>query len=102
MVLYRNKDKFEGDISKNGEREGFGVYYKSNGQIFYQGEWKNNLFIGGLSGSHIARLIINGHKVVGEERLLENKGERFRDITYLNGKLYTVTDSGKLYCIRKK
>lgn len=46
MVLYRNKDKFEGDISKNGEREGFGVYYKSNGQIFYQGEWKNNLFHG--------------------------------------------------------
>lgn len=87
------------------------VYYwdpvlSPSGMVFYKGnaipEWKNNLFIGGLSGSHIARLIINGHKVVGEERLLENKGERFRDITYLNGKLYTVTDSGKLYCIRKK
>lgn len=46
LVTYSNKDKFEGDISKNGEREGFGVYYKSNGQIFYQGEWKNNLFHG--------------------------------------------------------
>jgi glucose/arabinose dehydrogenase len=65
-------------------------------------EWKNNLFIGGLSSMHIARLVIENNKVVGEERLLEDKKERFRDITYFNGMLYAVTDGGNLYRISKK
>jgi glucose/arabinose dehydrogenase len=76
------------------------------GMVFYRGntipEWKNNLFIGGLSSSHIARLIIENNKVVGEERLLVNMGERFRDVAYYNGMLYTITDNGNLYRISKK
>lgn len=86
------------------------VYYwdptiSPGGMTFYKGnaipEWKNNLFIGGLSGSHIARLVIKNNKVVGEERLLADKKERFRDVAYYNGMLYTVTDSGILYRISK-
>lgn len=46
VVVYQNHDKYEGDISKGQERDGFGVYYKNNGQIMYQGEWKNNVFHG--------------------------------------------------------
>lgn len=87
------------------------VYYwdpvlSPSGMAFYKGnaipEWKNNLFIGGLSSSHIARLIIKNNKVVGEERLLSDKKERFRDVAYYNGMLYTVTDNGNLYRISKK
>lgn len=87
------------------------VYYwdpvlSPSGMAFYKGntipEWKNNLFIGGLSSAHIARLVIVNNKVVGEERLLEDKRERFRDITYHNGMLYAVTDNGNLYRISKK
>jgi aldose sugar dehydrogenase len=87
------------------------VYYwdpvlSPSGMVFYKGnaipEWKNNLFICGLSSAHIARLIIVNNKVVGEERLLEEKRERFRDVTYHNGMLYAVTDSGNLYRISKK
>ncbi len=87
------------------------VYYwdpvlSPSGMAFYNGntipEWKNNLFIGGLSGAHIARLVIVKNKVVGEERLLEDKKERFRDVAYHNGMLYTVTDNGNLYRISKK
>jgi glucose/arabinose dehydrogenase len=87
------------------------VYYwdpvlSPSGMTFYKGnaipEWKNNLFIGGLSSMHIARLIIENNKVVGEERLLEDKKERFRDVTYFNGMLYAVTDAGNLYRITKK
>jgi len=87
------------------------VYYwdpvlSPSGMAFYKGnaipEWKNNLFIGGLSSMHIARLVIENNKVVGEERLLEDKKERFRDITYFNGMLYAVTDGGNLYRISKK
>ncbi|MEO7923097.1 MAG: PQQ-dependent sugar dehydrogenase [Chitinophagaceae bacterium] len=87
------------------------VYYwdpvvSPSGMAFYKGntipEWKNNLFIGGLSSAHIIRLVIENNKVVGEERLLEETSERFRDITYFNGMLYAITDSGILYRISKK
>ena len=87
------------------------VYYwdpvlSPGGMVFYKGnsipEWKNNLFIGGLSSSHIVRLVIENNKVVGEERLLSGKQERFRDVAYHNGMLYTVTDSGNMYRISKK
>lgn len=77
-----------------------------SGIAFYTGtieEWKNNLFIGCLSGQHIDRIILKDNKVVGEERLLEDKNERFRDVLNGNdGNLYAVTDSGKLYKIYKK
>lgn len=87
------------------------VYYwdpvlSPSGMVFYKGdaipEWKNNLFISGLSSQHIARLVIRDNKVVGEERLLANLNERFRDVAYTNDMLYTVTDSGNLYRISKQ
>lgn len=86
------------------------VYYwdpvlSPSGMAFYAGdaipEWKNNLFIGGLSSMHIARLVIENNRVVGEERLLTDKRERFRDVGYANGMLYAVTDGGSLYRIKK-
>lgn len=83
------------------------VYYydpvlSPSGITFYSGndipEWENNLFIGGLSSSHIARLVIENNKVVGEERLLADEAQRFRDITQgKDGALYVVTDQGRLY-----
>jgi glucose/arabinose dehydrogenase len=87
------------------------VYYwdpvlSPSGMTFYKGntipEWKNNLFIGGLSSMHIVRLVIQNNKVVGEERLLDDKKERFRDVAYFNGMLYAITDGGNLYRISKK
>ena len=86
------------------------VYYwnpvlSPSGMVFYTGdaipEWKNNLFICGLSSTHIARLVIENDKVVGEEKLLADKRERFRDITQLNGMLYVVTDGGLMFRISK-
>lgn len=74
--------------------------------MFYTGniaEWKNNLFIGALSGQHIIRLVIKNNKVVGEERLLSDKNERWRCITTgKDGSIYAATDSGKLYKLAKK
>ena len=87
------------------------VYYwdpvlSPSGMVFYKGntipEWKNNLFICGLSSMHIARLVIENNKVTGEERIMSGMGERFRDVAYFNGMLYAVTDSGNLYRISKK
>lgn len=88
------------------------VYYwdpviSPSGIIFYKGnripEWENDLFIGALSGMHIARLVIEDNKVVGEERLLAGEGQRFRDITQGRDEaLYAITDGGRLYKIDKK
>lgn len=87
------------------------VYYwdpsiSMSGIDFYAGniaEWSNNLMIGCLSGQKIIRLEIKDNKVTGEEWLLTDKNERFRDVlSAKDGHLYAVTDSGKLYRISKK
>jgi len=88
------------------------VYYwdpvvSPSGMTFYSGnaipEWKNDLFVGCLSGMHIARLRIRNNKVVGEERLLTNEKQRFRDVQQgADGALYAVCDGGRLYRIGKK
>jgi glucose/arabinose dehydrogenase len=88
------------------------VYYwdpsvSPSGMTFYSSdsipEWKNNLFIGTLSGMHIVRLVIENNKVVGEERLLAGESQRFRDITEgKDGALYAVTDQGRLYRVYKQ
>lgn len=78
-----------------------------SGITFYKGnripEWENNLFIGSLSGMHIARLVIEDNIVVAEERLLEDEGQRFRDITQgSDNALYAITDGGRLYKIDRQ
>jgi glucose/arabinose dehydrogenase len=88
------------------------VYYwdpvvSPSGMTFYSSdkipEWKNNLFIACLSGNHIARLVIKNNKVVGEERLLGNQGQRFRAVIEgKDGALYAVTDEGRLYRISRR
>lgn len=78
------------------------------GMTFYTGdripEWKNNLFVGALRGSHIIRLVID-HKtgrVISEERLLADEDQRFRHIIQgPDEALYAITDQGRLYRIGK-
>lgn len=108
--------EYSGEVIGSGiqQKEGMEqpVYYwdpvvSPSGMTFYSGnrvpEWENNLFIGTLSGKHIVRLAIENNKVIGEERLLTQENQRFRDITQGNdGALYAVTDEGRLYKIDKK
>ncbi|TWT14310.1 PQQ-dependent sugar dehydrogenase [Planomicrobium sp. CPCC 101079] len=75
-----------------------------SGMAFYDNdaipEWENNLFIGGLVSSYIARVVIEGDTIVGEERLLTDEGERFRDILVTeDGALIAITDGGVIYKI---
>lgn len=75
-----------------------------SGSSFYDNdaipEWENNLFIGGLVSSYIARVVIEDDTIVGEERLLTDEGERFRDILVTeDGALIAATDGGKIYKI---
>ncbi|RYY69049.1 MAG: PQQ-dependent sugar dehydrogenase, partial [Chitinophagaceae bacterium] len=108
--------EYSGEKINNGKTQQEGmqqpVYYwdpvlSPSGMTFYSGnaipEWTNNLFIGGLSSKHIARVVIENNKVIGEERLLAGENQRFRDITQgTDGALYAITDEGRLYWIGKK
>lgn len=73
-----------------------------SGMSFYDNdaipEWENNLFIGGLAPNYIVRVVIEDDTIVGEERLLTDEGERFRDILVTeDGALIAATDGGKIY-----
>lgn len=84
------------------------VYYwdpviAPGGAIFYQGAmftgWDGNLLVAGLKEKHIARLVIQNDRVVGEERLLTDLGERIRDVAVgADGSVWAITDeqNGKL------
>ncbi len=108
-IEYSGKKINNGTTQKAGTEQP--VYYwdpsiSMSGIDFYTGniaEWKNNLMLGALSGEKIIRLVIKDNKVVGEEWLLEDKKERFRDVlSGKDGNLYGITDSGKLYKISAK
>lgn len=85
------------------------VYYwdpvlAPGGMTFYTSgviaEWQGNLFIGGLGSGHVSRLVLENGRVVAEEWLLADEGQRFRDVCEgLDGALYIVTDAGRLYRI---
>ncbi len=84
------------------------VYYwdpviAPGGATFYQGAmfpgWEGNLLVAGLGGQHIARLVIENDRVVGEERLLADLGARVRDVAVgPDGAVWAITDEedGKL------
>ena len=69
-----------------------------SGMAFYTGTafpaWRGNLFVGALSGELLLRLELDGERVVREERLLEELGERIRDVRQgPDGFLYLLTDA---------
>ena len=74
-----------------------------SGMTFYTGDlfpgWKGNVFIGGLAGRALVRLVVDAQgKVTGEERLLRDMmpRERIRDVKEgSDGALYVVTDGAK-------
>ena len=48
--------------------------------MFYTGnvfpEWKGNLFVGAMAGQHLVRLVLDGQRVVAEEKLLFDLKQR--------------------------
>ncbi|WP_298745948.1 PQQ-dependent sugar dehydrogenase [uncultured Brevundimonas sp.] len=84
------------------------VYYwdpviAPGGMAIYDGAmfpgWRGNLLVAALKEKHIARLVIENDRVVGEERLLTGLGERVRDVAVAaDGAVWAITDEtdGKL------
>ena len=69
-----------------------------SGLTVYDGDrftgWRGNLFVGALRFRLLARLVLDGKRVVHEERLLEDRYGRIRDVrTGPDGLLYLLTDA---------
>jgi glucose/arabinose dehydrogenase len=76
---------------------------------FYTGRmfpaWDGNLFVAGLVSKNVVRLVLDGDRVVAEERLLTELNTRIRGVTEgPDGALYVLTDGmgGKILRLVKK
>jgi glucose/arabinose dehydrogenase len=79
-----------------------------SGMSFYTGKmfpaWDGDLFVAGLLSKYVARLVLNGNRVVGEERLLLDQNARIRTVAQgPDGALYVLTDGagGKILRLKK-
>lgn len=71
-----------------------------SGMAFYTGDkfpqWRGNLLVGALKYQLVARLELDGEKVVREERLLQNEVGRIRDVRVgPDGYVYLLTDDDR-------
>lgn len=69
-----------------------------SGMAFYTGtrfaQWQGNLFVGALAGQTLVRLVLEGERVVREERLFTGTFGRIRDVRQgPDGLLYLLTDA---------
>jgi glucose/arabinose dehydrogenase len=67
------------------------------GIAFYYGklfpDWQGNLFVSALAARALVRLVLNGDRIVAEERLLTELAARIRGVSEgPDGALYVLTD----------
>lgn len=87
--------------SRPGMESPYHVWQKSpgiSGMAFLVGHpdnaWNNSVFIGALADRNLIRLQLEGDRIVSEERLLTDLGERIRDVRVgLDGSVYVLTDA---------
>jgi glucose/arabinose dehydrogenase len=79
-----------------------------SGIAFYTGRmfpaWDGSLFVAGLVGRYLVRLVLNGDRVVAEERFLTDLNARIRGVSEgPEGALYVMTDGmgGKILRLKK-
>ena len=62
----------------------------------YGADWKGQLFVGSLKFQYLNRIELKNGKVLAEHKLLENVGQRMRDVRQgPDGFLYVLTDSSR-------
>ena len=67
-----------------------GMFYR--GSVFR--EMRGNFFFGGLRGQTLVRVVLDGRRVVGQERLFENQYGRIRDVAEdRDGNIYFSTSN---------
>jgi len=78
-----------------------------SGMMFYTGnlfpEWKGNLFVGAMPSQYLARLVVNGDRVVAEEKLLTDLKQRIRDVRQApDGSIYVLAGNNLLRLTPRK
>ena len=73
-----------------------------SGMLFYTGAmfpaWEYQVLVGALAGKALWRIQYRGDKEVVREKMLQELGERIRDVEQgPGGAVYLITDSGKLF-----
>ncbi|MGE5267782.1 MAG: PQQ-dependent sugar dehydrogenase [Deltaproteobacteria bacterium] len=103
VISYSN-EYFGGAIGEGTAKPGFEqpVYYwipsiATSGLAVYNGDlfpgWKGNIFVGGLKGAQLARLVLRDGQVIAEETLLQELDQRIRDVRQgPDGALWLLTD----------
>src|SRR5581483_10625228 len=78
-----------------------------SGMAFYTDnlfpDWKGNLFVGAMAGQHLVRLVLDGEKIVAEEKLLTDLKQRIREVRQgPDGALYVFAGSSLLRLTPKR
>jgi glucose/arabinose dehydrogenase len=56
-------------------------------------QWQGNVLVGALRGQMLVRLVLDGEKVIREERLLQGRAGRIRDVRMgSDGLVYLLSD----------
>ena len=68
-----------------------------SGMAFYTGHpaspWNDSLLLGALADQDLIRLTLDGDRIIGEERLLDDLHARIRDVRVAaDGRVYVLTD----------
>ena len=98
-VHYRTGAAIHSGTHREGMEQPAHVWVPSigvSGMLFYTGaafpNWRGDMFVGGLSGQRLVRLVIDGRNIVQEETVLRDQG-RVRDVRQgLDGFIYLALD----------
>lgn len=76
-----------------------------SGLAIYTGDafphWQGDFFLGSLAEEHLLRIRLDGTQVVEEEALLEERGDRIRDVrTGPDGLIYVLVDASSAPLLR--
>ena len=67
----------------------------------YGAAWRGNLLVGSLKFQYLDRIVLDGHKVIREEKLLTGLNQRIRDVRQgPDGLIYVLTDASNGQLIR--
>jgi glucose/arabinose dehydrogenase len=111
-VEYRGGPINAGNTAREGTEQP--VYYwdpviAPGGMTFYEGAmfpgWRGDLLVAGLKEKRISRLVLRNDRVIGEEYLLTDLGERVRDVAVgPDGAVWAITDeaNGKLVRLSRR
>jgi glucose/arabinose dehydrogenase len=73
-----------------------------SGMMFYTGDlfpaWKGNLFVGAMPAQYLSRMVVNGDRIVSEEKLLTDLKQRIRDVRQApDGSIYVLAGNSLLH-----